>query len=144
MTWTYNNDPGNSDRDALRLTIGDISEDEPQLTDEELAYMLTAEGSVLGAAVAAVRVLQAVNAKAVDKAVGDLKISYSQRAAQYASLLKQLEARSAIRLGRPFAGGLSIAQKDAQKANTDRVDPRFERGQFRFPYGLDTDDDTTR
>jgi len=32
-----------------------------------------------------------------------------------------------------YTGGISISDKDSRKANTDRVQPRFSRGQFDFP-----------
>lgn len=39
----------------------------------------------------------------------------------------------ASRASRMYAGGISVADKDAQNADQDRVKGRFERGQFRAP-----------
>lgn len=38
-----------------------------------------------------------------------------------------------------YTGGISIADKDAREDDTDRVQPRFKRGQFSFPGGLRPD-----
>ena len=35
--------------------------------------------------------------------------------------------------GKVYAGGISISDKDDRRADTDRVQPRFKRGQFDFP-----------
>ena len=131
MAWTYTSDPEDVDRDAVRLLIGDTDTTDQQLQDAELDWFLSDEGSVSGAAIAAARAIQARYARMVDKAVGDLRLSYSQRADHYADLATRLERRRAQRTGVPFAGGISQAQKDTVEADTDRVEPYFTRGQFR-------------
>lgn len=44
-------------------------------------------------------------------------------------------SRSAV--GQPYAGGISVADKQSNESNTDRVKPRFMRGQFDFPGTID-------
>ena len=51
MTWSYSGDPGNSDRDAIRFRITDTTENDPLVTDEEIAYALALRGTVGGASV---------------------------------------------------------------------------------------------
>lgn len=147
MSWTYTNDPANVQRDELRLLIGDIDDSDPQLTDEELDYYLAEEGNVAGAAVAAVRGLIALYSRQADKAVGDLRLSYSQRSKGYQTLLKELQARRSARIAGPFAGGISKSRKKTVHDDSDRVQAHFRRGLFRYPgstVGPDDDDDRTR
>ena len=132
MTWTYGGDPSANSRDAVRFLIGDTDTADQQLTDAEIAYLVTAEGGVSAAAVAAVRALLAKFARLVDKSVGDLSVSYSQRRDQYQALLGELKTRHAMRSATPFAGGISLAQKDSVEDDSDRVPPAFERDQFRI------------
>lgn len=141
MTFTYSGNPGASDRDAVRFLIGDTDANDPILQDEEIDYLLADTGSVNGAALSAARSIWAKFARLVDKAVGDLRISYSQRASHYQQLIRQLEQRAAIRKAVPFAGGISKASKDSIRQDSDRVPPRFSRDQFRFPGSLCNDQD---
>jgi len=140
MAWTYTNDPANVALDRVRFMIGDIDADDPQITDEELNWLISDEGSEISAAIAAVRNLIAQYARLVDKSVDGLSISYSQRRDNLKELMATLKARQASRKAVPFAGGISQSQKDDVKDNSDRVKPRFRRGQFRL-YETDHDDD---
>lgn len=133
MTWTYTADPTSSDIDAIRLLIGDTVSTDPQLSDEELQWFLDTEGSVNGAAAAAVRSLIAKYARLVDKSVGDLSLSYSQRVAAYKALLATIERRQAIGSAAPVVGGISRSRKDEVDADSDRVEPAFKRDQFAYP-----------
>lgn len=141
MTWTYGGDPAANDRDKVRFLIGDTDTNDQQVSDEEIAYLLTSEGSVPGAAVAAVQALIAKFSRLVDKSVGDLSISYSQRVGQYEKLLRQLVQRRALRTGTPYAGGISESDKDTVEADTDRVRPEFYKGQFSHPGATDPAED---
>ncbi len=133
MAWTYTNDPTNVPLDELRLLVGDIDGGDPQLTDEEMLYYLTDDGSTLGAAIAAVQGLIALFARKVDKASGDLRLSYSQRKDNYEGLLNQLQRKMSTRHATPVAGGLSKARKKTVEQDTDRVAPAIVRDQFTYP-----------
>lgn len=134
MAFTYDGDPAGSDLAALRFSIGDTDSNDQQFQDAELTYLLTTYGSVEKASVEAVTRLIAKYARLVDKAVGDLKMSYSQRVKQYKTLLA--ERRRELLLakgGGVVAGGLSKTRKRSVAQDTDRVEPAFERGQFDHP-----------
>lgn len=141
MAWTYTNDPSNVQLDAVRLLIGDVDGADPQLTNEELTYYLTSEGSTFKAAAAAARGLMSLYARKSDKSVGDLSISYSQRQVHYAALAADLSRRAASRVARPYHGGASKSDMDAENSDTDRVDPKFYQDQFE-PVGTAFDPDT--
>ena len=140
MTWTYS-DPSTINRDKIRLLIGDTDTTDQQLSDEEIAFFLTEEGSVYRAAAAAARALLAKYSRLVDKSVGDLSISYSQRVESYKALIKDLDSRAGGRTSVPYLGGSSISDMDSEKEDTNRPKPAFERGQFDFP-GTSPNSDT--
>ena len=141
MAWTYSGDPSDSDRDWVRFRVGDTDSTDPQLTDGEIDSLVSDEGSKEAAALAAVRAILAKYARLVDKSVGDLHLSYSQRQASYQALAERLERLYALRTAIPFAGGISISGKETLEDDTDRVAPFAKRGQFSQP-GTDPDDGT--
>lgn len=127
MPWTYLGPT--SDRDRVRLLIGDTEATDPQLQDEEIAWLLAEAGNVYGAAVAACEALAAKYARQVNRSVagaGGLSVSAGDRAQHYRDLAETLQIRARkARRPVPFAGGISDAQKDAVEADTDRVAPAF-------------------
>ena len=137
MTWTYSGDPSANNRDAVRFAVGDTDTADQQLSDEEIAYLLIDAGGVKSAAIAAIRSLIAKFARAVDKSVGDLSVSYSQRLEHYKTLEKTLRADLGIRRATPYAGGISIADKTTDKLDTDRLDPAFFKDQFTQDKNID-------
>ena len=130
MSWNYSGDPSSSDLDAVRFLVGDTNSADQQLSDEEINYLLAQYGSPGAASAAAVRTLIAKYARLVDKTVGDLSISYSQRLTAYQALLAQLEEQQAVRTAGLVVGGISKARKATVQADADRVAPAFERSQF--------------
>lgn len=132
MTWSYSGDPSSSNQDAVRFAIGDTDSADQLITDEEIAYLLT-DSTVTAASIAACEALAAKFARQVDRSVGNLSLSSSQRAAQFRELAATLRKRTGY-LARPYAGGISVADKEARDADTDRVKPIFTRAQHRFDY----------
>lgn len=133
MAWTY--DPTlPTDKDRVRLIIGDTLSIEPQLQDEEIQALLDLfGGSVRAAAIGATRGLAAIYARYADKWVGDLKILASQKHEAYLRLADSLEESTNIigvggGSGAPSAGGVYVGEKEAMEANTNRVSPFFYRG----------------
>lgn len=145
MSWTYGGDPSANDRDAVRYLIGDTDKNHRQLTDNDIAFHLAEEGGKYRAAAAACRAIAAKYGRMVDKAVGDLKISYSQMQKQYLDLADKLDTRSSSGSAIPYQGGQTLSDKAVDDADTDRVQPAFKRDQFDFPdqgsQAATTDDD---
>lgn len=138
MTWTYSGDPASSPGDATRFWLGDTTETTPQLSDEELAYLLTqAGGKPLQAAILGCYALASKYASQVDFAVeSELRVDLSQRAAAYAQRARDLE-RQAQQPGvagawapQPYAGGVSQGDMQTREQDSDRVPPSFHVGQF--------------
>jgi len=130
MTWTYTNNASNVSRDSIRLLVGDTDQTDQLVTDEEIAYALTQRGNAQLAAAFICKAIATKFARFVDKEVGDLKQSYSQRVTQYKEMAEELEASGSIGSAVPFAGGISVADKESERSDTDRVDPRFREKQF--------------
>jgi hypothetical protein len=108
MTWAYSDDPSSSDKDAVRFMVGDTNQADQQVTDEEINFFLETKGLSVGwAAVAIARHLAAKYARAVDKAVGTLRLSYSQRRNAYRALAADLANEAGKRTVVPevFVGG---------------------------------------
>ena len=136
-TWTYSGDPRDSDRDAVRFLIGDTDDTDQKVSDEEIAYLLTQNGNVFKASAMAARGISAnYSAKVKEKMVGDLRITYIDRAKGYEELATRLEAQAAsgtVLALAPYAGGISVDDKATQVADSDWDTPAFWRGQFDYP-----------
>lgn len=144
MSWSYSGDPSNSTRDAVRFLIGDTDTNDQQLSNEELDYLLTTYSSdKYAAAIAAVRALIAKFARLADKAVGDLRISYSQRLKHYQQLISnlQLQAATVGGLAEPYAGGISVSDKDSVEEDTDREPPAFTKDLHDYASEVQTEQD---
>lgn len=127
MTWTYNvYDIATSPKDQVRLLIGDTVDCDPQLQDEEIVFLISSRTTVYGAAAECCRSLASKYARSVDSAAGTQKATLSQLSKQYTSKAIQFEQKaSASGAAMPYSGGISIADKQRQDANTDRVPPQF-------------------
>lgn len=133
MAWTYDPVVGTS-KDKIRLLIGDTDEDNPILQDEEIDLFVTlASGSVNRAAAHAARGIASRLSQKANKSVGDLRIFYSDRTTSYLDLACKLDAQADRAPTSPYAGGISWADKQTAREDTDRVDPAFRRGQFQDP-----------
>src|SRR5262245_24926334 len=99
MTFTYASTDLSTTLAQVRLTIGDTNSADPLLTDEEINYAILSGGSVNSSAAIAADWISAKFARLADKSVGDLSISQSQKAKQYADLSARLRrdvARGAL------------------------------------------------
>jgi hypothetical protein len=96
MSWSYSGDPGASALDEVRFVIQDTDSADQLLSDEELAYLITAyDGDPYAAAISAVTVLigKASRVAEESKKVGDLSLTRKTgaRVAQWEQLLKVLQ-----------------------------------------------------
>lgn len=137
VTWSYlSSGPGSSDRSWVRLRIGDNSSDDQLLQNEEIDLLLESEGSKYAAAAEAARTIAAHYARRVDRTIGRLRISMQQASERYFTLADKLDdeaasgAAGSVGMSGMYAGGISIADKEAEEADTDRTLPDFYRGQF--------------
>lgn len=134
MSWSYSGNPKSSARDELRFLIGDTDTCDQLLQDEELTYLLDQTGSALSAAIRAAENLAAKFSRMVDESVGRISIKLSQRAEQYRALAADLRRRATTEAS-PYAGGISIVDRDRQDADTDRAPPAYRRDTHVDPGG---------
>jgi len=139
MTWTYSGDPATNARDAVRFLTGDTDTNDQLVNDEEIAWT---NNQVTGSDTATTalyevsyRVMVAIASKfsrLADQAVGDLKVDMFQKATNAREQAKLLYAQ-ASREGNtptPYAGGISVSDKEIDEDNSDIVQPYFSRGQW--------------
>lgn len=126
MTWTYDTALATS-KDQVRFWLGDTDTSDQLLSDEEIAAQVTAEGTARRAAIACARALAAKFGRKAQSITDDIgaSVRYGDRAQFYLDLAAELKRSSATLAVTPFAGGISIAGKQSQASNTDRVPPAF-------------------
>jgi hypothetical protein len=126
VSWSYDASPLTSNLDAVRFLVGDTDSADQQLQDEEITYLLTVGGGVRMAAYKAAKALASKYARKIDRGVGDLRISYSQKYRQYLTLAEALRVDMASHVA-PVVLSLSASAKDTAGLDTDNVTPFFTR-----------------
>lgn len=120
-----------ADIDRVRVLCGDPPGDTQVVDDSTISFFLGEyNGNYYRAAADAAAAIAAHYAGQVDVRVGILSSSNSQKTQQFAELATALRRRAEERVTSsavPFAGGISVAVKDATEENTDRVLPAFTR-----------------
>ena len=137
MTFEYSGDPATSAKDEVRFLIGDTDENDALMQDEEIDYLVTTHGSVSLAGANALLALASRYSRQVTKAVGDLKLELSDKAAQFRVAADDLFAASGgsganVPAVAPYVGGLSIAEKVESDADPDLVRGSFSIGMHDF------------
>ena len=139
MTWSYSGDPDSSALDAIRFLIGDTDTNDQLLANEEITWV---NSQISGSSTStdalytvSYRCLIAVASKfsrLADQAIGDMKVSMSQKAKGAIAQAKQLKVLAEQEGGTPtpYAGGITISDKEIDLDNSDLVKPYFSSGQF--------------
>ena len=133
MSFTYTGDPENSTLEKTRFLLQDTDSDTAELTDAEINSLLTDNGSnAVRAAIAGCEILIAKYSRKADRSIGDLSISYSQIGGNYRKLLTVLRTRAAMSVFTPYAGGISVSDKQSNESDTDRMKGSFRVGMHDF------------
>ncbi|MGH6877029.1 MAG: hypothetical protein ACREHV_06565 [Rhizomicrobium sp.] len=133
MTWTYSANPEASLADAVRLLCGDTDPADPLLQDSEIAYIIAVETNPWFAAASAAQAIASHYARRVDRTVGKLSIKGTDLVTQYQKLAYDLRRRGAVDGLIPINLAESIAAKQSQELDTDRVEPFFRRHLQDYP-----------
>ena len=138
MTWSYTGNPGSSAKDAIRFLIGDTDTTDQLLSDEEIAWLnleqtgsATSTDDLYYTAHYACHSIAAKLARLADKSIGGLSVSLSQKANAYLTQAKELfkhAQRTSAPL--PYAGGITISDKEIDQENSDLYAGFFRSGQF--------------
>lgn len=130
MSWNYSGDPADSAKDLTRFLIGDTDSTDPLLQDEEINWVLGQYNmSAINASIRCCEAIMSKFGRLADEAVGQVKISYSQKAKAYRQIAADLKVRLATEDAAPYGGGLSQSDKITQEQNKDRVKPDFSKHQ---------------
>ena len=120
-----------ADIDRVRVLCGDPPGNTQVVDDSTITFFLGEyNGNYYRAAADAAAAIAAYYAGQVDVRVGILSSSNSQKTQQFAELATSLRRRAEERAqsaGVPFAGGISVAGKQANQDNDDLVVPAFTR-----------------
>ena len=126
MTWSYT--PVVTDKDQVRLLIGDTEVTDQLLEDEEIDFFLANCPSVNTAASKSARSIASKFSRLADQKTGDISVSFSQQAEAYLKIAEELESQAAISQGVPFSGGISKSVDEVNDLDPDRKRPAFEVG----------------
>jgi hypothetical protein len=138
MTWTYDPTKFNDATAStyyppatlgqlmqVRFLVQDNQTARQLLDDNEIYWTLTEEANVFMAAAACCDQLVSRAGSIKSKQISEFKIAYDPMF--YRALAASLRARGAY-YQIPYAGGISITDKEAQQAQTDWVAPAISRG----------------
>lgn len=116
MTWSYDT-ALSTDKDKVRLLIGDTDTNNQLLSDEEISYFLT-DSTVNRAALTACESLSAKFAKYTDESMSGDSKSYSQLHDHYASLAEIIKKKMLLNIT-PYFGGVYVSDIDSIESNSD-------------------------
>jgi hypothetical protein len=141
MAATYN--PGVSDKDRVRLLIGDTNVSAPRFTDEEIEAALVDAGGVYAASADLLESLAAKYATTVDLSVdgfstrsGGIYDAFFKLAARYRA---QAPLKEAGGLGSPVVDGISLGEIEAVASNPDRTPSAFTHDMLTNPPSYPSD-----
>ena len=127
MTWSYDNTAlATSDKDAVRLIIGDTDTSDQLLQYEEISYYVTLHGTVIRAASESARAVAAKYARLMSRSIGGLQADFSAKYRQYLELADNLDRNEQVSPVSPFLAGYLKSQHTTQDENLDRI-PIFGR-----------------
>jgi hypothetical protein len=129
MTWTYSN-PTASDKDKVRFLVGDTDTNGQLASDEEITWALTEGGVYVAASLVAKAIAMSFARKADFTVSQDLRVSYTKMAENYGALADKLENKASKLAPLPYAGGISVSDKETYEDDTDRVTPVFQKDNF--------------
>lgn len=136
MSFTYLGDLS-TNLDKVRFAIGDTDATTALFTDAEINGALTVYGTPLNTAAALADAQSAKYSRIANLSIDGASFQYSDRARMFRELAVRLRAQAATaddgNLASPFVGGVSMADMDAQRDNSDREPNRFEVGMHDFP-----------
>ena len=128
MSWTYNVAQLSTNQTyQIRLLIGDTIQTDQQFQDEEIVFMLSKRSTIYGAAAELCRSLASRFARKADSMDREMRTQYSAISRNYLAMANTFSARASSGAV-PYAGGISVADKQSQESDPDRVAPAFNIG----------------
>lgn len=137
MTWTYNSDVS-TDRDKIRLLIGDTDTTDQLLSDEEIDFVSTQQPNNYYAAAQCCETIAGKFARDVSTTLEGMSIAKRQRFENYLNMANNLRVMAMrTKPSKPFAASIDKDLKDAYsyKENSNLVQPNFELEMHDNPEG---------
>jgi len=132
-SWTYTSDPANSNRDAVRFLVGDVDPYDQLASDQEVDWLLS-DNTVYESASKLCLAIAGRFARCIDKSIGSLSKSYSQKYQHYLELSSTIAAKeSSSLMAGPWASGWSHSAKQAVELNDDRESTFAKKGDMDNP-----------
>lgn len=142
-TWEYDLDLP-TDKDKVRLLIGDTDPNDPLLSDTEIQYFVDGQGSLGRAASEACRAIAGMFARNMSQSIGGLSADFSAKYRQYLGMADELAASSdQSDTVSPYISGYSKAAKETEHGDSDRETLDAYRGIHDFPSSVTTNYDGT-
>lgn len=144
-TWSYDpSDLATSEKDQIRIEIGDTDSNNWLLSDEEINYAITQERNFWAAAARCAEMAATYILRKADPKLGrSMQVVYSKAAEQYWNRARMLRCK-AMGTVAPYVGGMEIADKDSIGEDSSLVAPSFTRTMMENPWvGGYTSDSTS-
>lgn len=136
MAFTYTGDLS-TNLDKTRFYVGDTDSTAALFTDAEINGALAVYTTPLNTAAALADAQAAKYSRFATISIDGASVAYTDRAKAFRDLAVRLRAQSVTAddagIGTPFVGGVSIADMDTQRTDSDREPNRFEVGMQDFP-----------
>lgn len=115
-----------TDKDRVRLKIGDINSADELLQNETIQAILDQGKSVVGTSIECINAIIALLSRDTDRSNVGMSTTRSQKIAHYEILLKNLKAENALGAAPKF-GGTSDSEKDTLEDDADFRSSPFSR-----------------
>ena len=125
MTYTYTGDL-TSILEKVRLEFGDTVTPF-KFTDEEIMYVIAEEYTVFNSAARLCEIYATRCSDTASRTMGPLSVTWSNRVQMYLDRAKGLRNKAGM-LGKPYAGGVYVADSENFESNTSLNKPIFGNG----------------
>tara|TARA_R110000824_G_scaffold159878_1_gene334458 strand:+ start:2193 stop:2627 length:435 start_codon:yes stop_codon:yes gene_type:complete len=130
MTWSFS-DSIATDKDKVRLKIGDTDTDDQLLSNETIDALLVIRADVTLCAIDCVRAILAKLARDIDRSAVGMSGQRSQKITHYEGVLRNLVKESGGEV-RMKVGGISQDAADTLRDDSDFIKPSFSVGMDDF------------
>tara|TARA_R100000655_G_scaffold85285_1_gene124943 strand:+ start:25099 stop:25548 length:450 start_codon:yes stop_codon:yes gene_type:complete len=133
MSWSYDASLS-TNRDKVRLKIGDIDTADQLLSNETLDALLTEHNSdILLTSISAVRAIIASYTRTVARSAAGMSADTTVFFSHYQELLADLLKQNRGNSGARYSGSFSRSRHDTINDDSDFVKPDFRRGEYDYP-----------
>jgi hypothetical protein len=139
MSWSYSGDPDSSALNAIRFLCGDTDTADQLLSNEEISWTnsqvtgsTTSTDALYEVSYRCLVMIASKFSRLADQAIGDMRVNMSQKAKgarEQAYEMKKLAEREGS-TPTPYAGGITVSDKEVDEDNSDLVRHAFKVGQF--------------